>query len=739
MKILPRSDSETTSFDRLHPEVQKWIWRRGWESLRDIQDETISVFLDGKSDIIVSAGTASGKTEAVFLPIISEMARTKKEGLSALYVSPLKSLINDQFVRLEELCEHMEIGVVRWHGDAPQAAKRSLEKNPSGIALITPESVEALLVRRPERAKALFAGLGCVVVDELHAFLGDVRGLHLRSLLKRVSAIAGSRPRMIGLSATVGDIDAAKAWLNPQEPSSVRVVKSDASPEIMLKVKAFLDADDVQDPDALESATSRIALDDISDDIFKRCAGSNNLVFAGSRRRVEALTDRLRNRCEKAGIRNEFFAHHGSLSKELREPLEQRLKEGKLPTTAVATTTLELGIDIGTVSSVAQVGAPRSMSSFRQRIGRSGRRGDPAVMRVYVRERAVAALDDATERLRLNVVASVAAVDLLATGFVENPKIPEGAVSAAIQQILSYVCQMGGAGLASIYETVCGLGGPLQLPQKEFIALVRHMSTEYAMIEQSPDGTVMLGREGERIVAARDFYALFETPDEWTLVAEGKKMGTMPAANVLKEGAYLAFAGTRWQIVGVHPEGRIVEVASAKAGSVPAFESLGREGIADELSAAMFSVLSRNDEHQFLDSTAKRLLEEARMVFRANDLDTVRFMDAGGVVNVMTWKGTETNTMVALALSGLGRQTFVTDVGVGVEGVSPEKMLEDFKVLATNPPTLDEISWCVEEIRTAKYDAYAPESLLRRTWALARRERYPVFLETIRSLAVASN
>ncbi|MDW9481221.1 DEAD/DEAH box helicase [Sinorhizobium meliloti] len=745
MATSQQSGSDISSFDKLHPKVRRWIYQQGWSELRDIQDRTIPSIMDRDGDTLVIAGTASGKTEAAFLPILSLVADRGTEGLSILYVSPLKALINDQFGRLEGLCEDMEINVVRWHGDAPQSAKQSVVRNPQGIALITPESIEALLVRRPERARALFQDIDFFVVDEVHAFLNSVRGLHLRSLLGRVAAISKKRPRFVGLSATVGDPQAAAAWLNPENPSSVDIVASTAgSPEVKLSIRSYVDPEELLDADQLEGeltdgqSPQKIALDYIADDIFGAAKGHNNLVFAGSRRRVEALTDRLRRRAEKARMPNEFFAHHGSLSKELREPLEKRLKEGNLPTTGVATTTLELGIDVGSIRTVFQIGAPRSMSSLRQRLGRSGRReGSPAILRMFVREKEVSRKTHALDRLRLNVVAAAASILLLGRKYVEKPGKPKGAATVALQQTLSVIAERQGATVAELYKIVCS--GPLSvISQSEYVALLRHMTREEKLLEQAPDGTVMLGQKGERIAASKDFFAIFETDEEWRVVADGKSVGTLPMTNMAKVGGFIAFAGQRWRIVSVDLNSKVIEVVKDRSAKIPSFEPLGREGISDVFAEAMLEVLRSRDVPAYLDDNGKRLLAEGRNTFDVHGLDGKVFWEEGGGVTVLTWAGTDTNAMLALILTYVGLEAVSHDIGVSVAGCSAAMVQAAFGGMMAQPPLASAVVKMVPDLQSAKYDALVPYDVLESQWVKENGRAYAAALAFASKLAVAS-
>ena len=389
----PPSSSDAALFRRLHTTVQRWIHDQKWAELRDIQTKAIAGVLETEVHLILAAATSAGKTEAAFPPILSAVAEVSIESFAVVYISPLKALINDQFRRLEDLCEPLDMPVLKWHGDASQTAKNRARRSPRGVALITPESIEALLVRRGPEVRRLFGGTRFIVIDELHAFMAGERGIHLASLLKRIEAQAGRPIRKIGLSVTIGNYNEARAFLDPLSPDSVQVITGgDGQGSIKLQVRGYrdpkpqrkVDTKSVGDDDEAAPVGAEAA---IADHLFKVLRGSNNLVFANSRKQVEGYADALLKRSDAANVPNEFFPHHGSLAKSLREDLEVRLKAGTLPTTAVATTTLELGIDIGSVTSVAQISAPASVGGLRQSMGRSGRRPRQASqLRIYVAE-----------------------------------------------------------------------------------------------------------------------------------------------------------------------------------------------------------------------------------------------------------------------------------------------------------------------------------------------------------------
>jgi ATP-dependent Lhr-like helicase len=219
----------SAAFDLLHEKIRRLIWQQGWAELRDIQERSIPILLEGNRDLIIAAGTANGKTEAAFLPIVSRLASdefTAGNGFQALYISPLRALINDQFGRIETLCEEIELPVTKWHGDVSASVKQRARKRPHGILLTTPESLEAILVRRGGEAGRLFGALSYIVIDEMHAFMDAPRGRQLQSLLNRIEIASGHPVTRVALSATLSDMRTSAAFLRPLNPHAVEILES---------------------------------------------------------------------------------------------------------------------------------------------------------------------------------------------------------------------------------------------------------------------------------------------------------------------------------------------------------------------------------------------------------------------------------------------------------------------------------------------------------------------------------
>ncbi len=341
------SSLSDSAFERLARPVQKWVNAQGWTSLQDAQARAVEPILASKSDVLVTASTAGGKTEAAFLPILSALVESRERGetprgVEVLAISPLKALINDQTARLQEMCAELDVPVHAWHGDVTASRKKKVWRDRAGVLFITPESVEGLLCLRGESVKSLLGSLRYVVVDELHAFPGSARGAQLASWLHRLDLLCRRRVPRIGLSATMGDLAIGAEFLRPGRGDRVEVIKGvdQKRPRVTI-LRGHV------------SSRETGGLSAVANRVYRSLRGHTNLVFTNTRREVELYADRLRQECERVRVPNEFFAHHGSLAKAEREDVEDRLRSAE-PATAICTSTLEMGINIGQVEEVAQ-------------------------------------------------------------------------------------------------------------------------------------------------------------------------------------------------------------------------------------------------------------------------------------------------------------------------------------------------------------------------------------------------
>jgi ATP-dependent helicase Lhr and Lhr-like helicase len=720
------------AFELLHPAVQRWVWEKGWEDLRATQAQAIAPILSADRDVVISAATASGKTEAAFLPIVSALAArpSEEKGVEVVYLSPLKALVNDQHQRLSDLCAPLDIAVTPWHGDVTGSVKQRLLARPRGALLITPESLEALFVLRGPQIPALFAALRYVVVDELHAFMGSERGAQLQSLLHRLELALRRRVPRIGLSATLGDMAAATEFLRPGGGTRAVLITADDHLDLRLQVRGYRSSAENR------SAGARAGVEGGGDgegggrgdgdadwavaaDLYRLLRGSDNLIFANSRRHVETLADHLGQLATDRRAPNEFFAHHGNLSKDLRQDVEARLKDRSRPVNAVCTSTLEMGIDIGTVASIAQVGPPPSVATLRQRLGRSGRRGDPAVLRVFVEESEIDARTPPPDALRSQLVQTVAMVNLLLARWYEPPLAADLHLSTLIQQLLSMLATHGGLRPAEAYSLLCRDGTFAGVTAADFALLLRHLGgTE--ILSQASDGTLVLGRRGERLVNHYSFYAAFNTPEEWRLSSAGRQLGTLPIDFPLVPGLLIIFSGRRWRVVGIDAPHRSVDLMPSPGGRPPHFDGEPAP-VHDRVRAAMLGVYQDSTLPGYLDARAIDLLAEGRANFVRFRLDQTPLLASGQATYLFLWAGDRVADTVALALTTAGLQVTNEGLALRIDDVEPDELAVRLRAMVDGPPPdPDELARRVANKAGEKHDHLLPPALLDRAYAARR-------------------
>jgi len=752
------ADDLAGAYARLHPRVQQWIWDQEWQSLRTIQAKAIGPILEGESDVIISAPTAGGKTEAAWLPIVSALgfdieAETDEIGVKALAISPLKALINDQYDRLKDLAGCLDVPVFRRHGDVAGADRTNLLKKPDGILLITPESLEALFVNQGSRVPTVFNGLRYVVIDELHSFIGAERGAQLQSLLHRVElAIRRHVPR-IALSATLADPRIAADFLRPGHGGDVAIVggPNDDTSEIRLQLRGYIkpevkgplergpmgieatklarlaalsgevtptaervDASSVtEDPLTAEVAA---AADDvetvtIAEHLFKTLRGKDNLVFTNRRDTVEIYADRLKRMSERMRVPNEFYPHHGSLSKELREDVEGMLKAKDVFATAVCTSTLEMGIDIGSADSIGQIGAPNSVSALRQRLGRSGRRGTPATLRVYITEDALTANTHPVDQLRTETFQSVAVIELLLEKWYEPPNMAGLHLSTLIQQVLSVIAQHGGATAAQLYSALCVSGPFIHVTQRMFGQLLRDLG-ESDLIMQASDGLLLHGGVGEKIVNHYSFYTAFQTPEEYRLVTAGRTLGTLPVEYPLIIGQMIVFAGRRWRIVEIDAEAKVIELIHSSGGEPPRFPG-SKAAIADHVRGKMREMYEATNVPAYLDRNGQQLLREGQASYRHLQLATEPIFHWGGDSLVFSWQGDRIINTLTILLAQNGVNVGTEGVAIVCRDATAAQIERILRELAGSPmPDAEELAADVSVKEKEKHDRFLGEHLL---------------------------
>ncbi len=723
----------SSSFFLLDERIQHFIWAEGWASLRAAQEAAIPPILLAKQDVIVAAATAAGKTEAAFLPALTRLLQVNQGGL-IVYVSPLKALINDQFGRLERLCEQLDTPVWPWHGDISSSRKARFLAKPEGVLLITPESLEAMLCNRGTAVAAIFEHLLYIIIDELHAFIGEERGKQVQSLMHRIETAISRRVARIGLSATLGDMSLAAEYLRQNNGEQVMIIQSDDSEtELRIMVKGYEEPAAIRVPTSqpleqpalkenLEAEEDQLTTPRlISTHIFNALRGSNNLIFPNSRREVERYTHLLAEQSAHLGIPNEFYPHHGNLSKEIREETERALKQNERPASAICTNTLELGIDIGAVKSIAQIGTPPSVASLRQRLGRSGRRkGEAAILRGYCIENALAPKATLETELRLETVKMAAMISLLLEGWFEPPRSSGAHFSTLIQQILSSIAQHGGLRVEQIYSLLCSLRAPFSVVSKsDFVTLIRVMGKRELLVQDS-SGVLLHGQLGEKFVNHYTFYAAFPDEDEYSIIAGGNTLGTLPVDQLLMPGQRILFAGKTWLVEVIDEEKRTIYVKRASANQPPLFK--GERGrTLTKVRQRMRELLASAEPLVYLDSVAHRFLNEGRENYNQRMMATTMLRDAGDSVLVFTWLGDAGNEALACLLTYHGFQALHHEIGIevkktqNIEAENIANALRDIALLP--PPSPEELLKGAKNLAREKWDWVLPEDLLARSYA----------------------
>jgi len=763
MTNSPTSDSseelKSDTFSLLHPLIQKWIWNQGWDELRDVQEKASKPILSKEKDVIISAATASGKTEAAFLSICTELLKQREslnidnlgkqletKGIKVLYISPLKALINDQYNRLEGFCETLEIPVHRWHGDVSASHKQKALEISDGILLITPESLEAMFVNKGSSISGLFSNLSYIVIDELHAFIGSERGAQLQSLMHRIEVAIGRTVPRVGLSATLGNMLMAAEFLRPGASSKVElVISTDDTPSISLQLRGYIDVKPKELDSRNQSKKEEKPLDsekkdndeenegeeningsaeiEIATDLFRVLRNSDNLVFANSRKRVERYADILSRMCEDSHLPNTFMPHHGNLDKALREEVEAKLKDRTAPLTAICTSTLELGIDIGSVNSITQIGPPPTVSSLRQRLGRSGRRGTPSILRVYIAESEIEPDSPLYSKLRVQLIQSIAMINLLMNRFNESPSSGGMHLSTLIQQLLSTIAQYGGITAEQAYNLLCkGAYSPFSfVSQEDFIELLKQLGGKAGSgkdyIMQSTDGTLLLGKIGERVVSHYSFYTAFNSPEEYRLISNGKQIGTYPVEQMIVSDSLMIFAGRRWKVISVDEEKKIIELAKARGGKLPEFG--GDEiPVSTDVRQEMWKIYNGNTIPVFLNTQAKELLKEARRNFRLYKLDKKRIIQDGENALLFGWVGDlEMSTLAVMLMQTgvkVGKESIYLNLSDSSE-IDAEALLS--WLLNQEPVAPEDLAILVENKIDEKYDHLLTERLLNLEYA----------------------
>jgi ATP-dependent Lhr-like helicase len=609
------------TYSRLHESLQLILAQRmGWDALREVQERAYSAIAAGK-DALVIAPTAGGKSEAALIPVMDDILKNGRSPISCIYISPLKALINDQEERIRSFCTPVGLTVTKWHGDVPKGERTWLDGEPPQFMMITPESLEVLLLER--ELSTPLAHVRAIIIDELHAFVESERGVQLRVLLSRVDRLAGRTVQRIGLSATAGNPEAILAWLSEGRYES-ELVQVPSAP----KEKHFQFIVREEEPDRVDALVHAVA-------------GKKALVFVNSRSEAEkirqATEGRIRNLC----------IHHASLSSDRRKIAEEAFSsEGEA--CIICTSTLELGIDIGDLDVVVQAGPPRSVSSFLQRMGRSGRRGRPAHV-VWI-------LSSPCELL-----CSVAIVECAMQGLVEPLAPCTRPYNVFVQQLFLQLLVHPRIGRRQLIARPLSYGPFSGIPENTAEKIVAYLLDEGYLI---PDGGMVM--PGSRAEAefwnsnGRDLFSVIAGGAEYRAVTpDGEEVGHLDARFVSfqKMGGSFSLAGDNWAVVKCDSDRNTVVVvpSGASSGSRVFWSGGGQAGYSPLICRMAGEICARGGTALPLGEKTADLLRDAVAAIPGEAVQgglhiVERTGPQGGGVRIFSLHGIAFNRVLALLL-----------------------------------------------------------------------------------------
>ena len=728
-------------FSRFPDFIREFIYSRSWASLRGVQIAAAKTIFETDHDLLLTSTTASGKTEAAFFPILTELYEKPSVSIGVLYIAPLKSLINDQFLRIDELLEESGIKVTHWHGDVAQSHKKKLLSKPEGILQITPESLESMLINRSNDIPRLFCDLRYIVIDEIHTLMGSDRGNQIICQLQRISQKIGYSPRRIGLSATVGDPESAAKWLSSGSTRETDVPRFETEQiRWRLGMEHFFIHNSEQPEKETESGDKEntIAIDAGYEYMYDCVKDKKSLVFSNSREETEHVCATLRQIAQKRNEKDVFLIHHGNLSASLREEAEMKMKDEEIQAVTCATVTMELGIDIGKLECILQNDAPNSVSSFLQRLGRSGRRGQPPEMMMVFREEEPLPNAPLPELIPWGLVRAIAIVQLyIEERFIEPPFSKKQPFSLLFHQTLSVLASNGELSAAKLADKVLSLPPFEHISKEDYKTLLVHMLNS-DLLEMTEEKGLIVGLAGERLLNSFKFYAVFNDSEDFTVRCESEEIGTITTPP--PAGDRFALAGRVWEVLECDVKRRLVYVKRVEGKMEISWPGDYGE-IHTRILERMKTVLSEDTVYPYLKPNAARRLEIARRVARATGMAHNSLVYLGGYTwCLFPWLGTRSfrtlrrflaQNAARFGISGIEFEgcyyiSFRMEKGSGEE-------LAEFLYSYVKRHGIDALSLVSSKELPIfeKYDSYVPAELLRYAYSVDKLN----ILETERRIA----
>jgi ATP-dependent Lhr-like helicase len=609
------------------------VSRLGWSSLRPVQDLAGPPLLDG-SNAIVLAPTAGGKTEAAMFPVLSQLMERTSRGVGALYIAPIKALLNNQAERLGMYTEMVGLRRFVWHGDISSNDRAKFLREPTDLLMTTPESLEVMLVSQKVEPADLLGNVDVVVIDEVHAMAGSDRGAHLASVLERIAALTGRDIQRIGLSATVGNPDELLGWLRGSSRRPGVVIDPPRVPQKRELLVVYED-----EFSALTADAARMA------------RGRKSLFFCQSRKMSEGVADAMR----ALGV--EVFVHHSAVSREERLLAEERFHHGA-DACIVCTSTLELGIDVGDLDRVLQADAPATVGSFLQRMGRTGRRAGQAANTTFFCGESE------------SVLQAYALVEMARRGWVEPVRVNRRAWPVLVHQLLAMALSQAGTTAERAWAHFARVPDFSEIHRAEYDRLLAWLIRDGSL--RIASGRLVLGPKAESKFGRRNFmdlYAVFSSPQSYTVMLGEQPIGTLEQGFVdelVERVSTFLLAGRAWEIEAIVHEARLVKVRPAPRGKEPSWGGMMPRLLGFELCQEIRRVLASDEVPAFLHANAAAALQERRDALGELARSGDGLEETATGLRWWTFAGGRINSTLKHALKAIGGDWKVTSDNFGV-------------------------------------------------------------------------
>jgi ATP-dependent helicase Lhr and Lhr-like helicase len=639
-------------FTRFAPRLQEAIVARlGWSTLRTVQEQAGEALLDGKN-VIILAPTAGGKTEAAIFPTLSHLIERPTRSVGALYVAPLRALLNNQADRLGLYTEMVGLKRFVWHGDTSDTHRRRFLKEPTELLMTTPESLEVMLISKRVDELALFADLRVIIIDEIHALAGTDRGTHLISVTERIAQLTTHDLQRVGLSATVGNPDTIAQWIGGTSQRQNVVIDPPAEPK-----RRRL------------TILHRPDLDDLARLAARSAKNHKSLFFCQTRAATEAAADAMRH------TGTTVYVHHSAVSREERQLAEAHFSTGT-DACIVCTSTLELGIDIGDLDHVLQAEAPTTVSAFLQRMGRTGRRDGQTPNTTFL---------CATNE---GVLLAMALIERAKARYVESVELDTCAWPILIHQTLAMALANDGVTRDDVWNHATRVPDFAGINRNEYDRLIDWMIDDNTL--RIAAGRLVLGPKAEKEFGRKNFmelFAVFSSPTAYTvqLTASGQPLGTLEQAFVdrLSDGAStFLLAGRPWAVDHIQHDDRRVLVQPATQAHEPTWGGYLPHFLSHDITRKILDILTNDERYPYLDPAANHILQEQRSSMRG-----ILKPERGGIevdlgeIRWWTFAGGRINTTLRYAIEATRPQWTVTPDNYMLRVRGPDLNVHAFRAI----------------------------------------------------------